>query len=332
MENQREALIPYYEVALVKNNKTNVVFDRAHNLFLDIALNIGLIGLALYLYFYYFIFKIIKRNIFLSNKTLFLALFVSLSAYLISLFFNFSTVVTSIYFYLLIAIIFSLDFSLREISLDNKNTLPKEETKKRLILSYLILVVVLFLGLWGINRELKNWQADYYYSQIQATFLQGEVATSMELFSYFQESNPLFRDYYEQFVSMVFDNYNEIRDFSSKFLAVEQIKKISPLFSDTQNNSYFYNLSRAQVLALTGDFTQSQEIFTKLESQSPFYSNIYFKQAQLNVLQKDKEAAILKYEQALNLLPEESLVNGDINLNSLLNYKNLINAKMEILK
>lgn len=331
-ENQREALMPYYKASLVQDNKINIIFDRAHNLFLDTALNLGIIGLAFCLYFYFFIFKIIKRNVVAENKVLFLALFLSLLAYLLSLLFNFSTVVTCIYFYLLVAIIFSLDYAQGNDFLIEDDVVEKDSFKKPAIFKILILSFVALTSLGGVYRELKNLQADYYFSQVQTTFFQGEVPTSMELFSYFKENDPLFRDYYENFISMVFDNISESRDYSAKFLATEKIKTISPLFSNSKNKGYFYNLNKAQILALSGNFIESQEIFTELSARSPFYSYIYFKQAQLNILQKDKEGALLNYEKALNLLPEESLVNGDINLNSLLDYKNLINIKIESLK
>lgn len=341
LENQREALIPYYEVSSAQKNKVNVVFDRAHNIFLDIVLTLGFLGLIIYLYLYYFIFKIIRKNVVLEkrDKELFLVLGLSIFSYLISLFFNFATIVNIVYFNFIIAIIFALDFKEREkeISLkkDDKNDILKINLEQGLckkVLVGIVLLLVAFLCFWGLNREIKNWRADYYFAQLQNNLLRQEVPTAIELFSYFQENSPLPRAYYDVFISLVFDNFNYMNDSTSRFFAKQKSVEVANLYYQKDSQSFFYNLNKAQALALSGDFNESWKMFEALEKISPFYPSIYLKEARLAQMQSNTELAREKYQKVLELLPAEEDVEGDINLSSLLHYKRIINNSLLNLK
>lgn len=330
-ENQREALIPYYEISSAEKNKVNVIFDRAHNVFLDIILSLGFLGLIIYLYLYYFIFKIIRRNFILGekDKDLFLILGLSILAFLVSICFNFATVVTIIYLYFIIAIIFALDFRKKN------DDLFQEEIKadinlgnyKKVLRSVIILSVAL-LSIWGLNREFKNWRADYYFAQIQSNILGREVPTAMELFSYFQENKPLPRAYYDVFISLIFDNINYMNDSTSRLFAKEKAALVAELYYQKDGQSFFYNLNKAQALALVGKFDKSWTMFYELEKTSPFYPDIYLKEARLAQLQKNNDLAREKYQKVLELLPAEEEVEGDINLGALLHYKRIINNSL----
>ncbi len=331
LENQREALIPYYEISSAEKNKVNVIFDRAHNVFLDIILSLGFLGLIIYLYLYYFIFKIIRRNFILGekDKDLFLILGLSILAFLVSICFNFATVVTIIYLYFIIAIIFALDFRKKNDDLfQEKIEADINLGNYKKVLRSVIILSVALLSIWGLNREFKNWRADYYFSQIQNNLLGGEVPTAMELFSYFQENKPLPRAYYDVFISLIFDNINYMNDSTSRLFAKEKATLVVELYYKKDNNSFFYNLNKAQALALVGKFDESWEIFYQLEKISPFYPDIYLKEARLAQLQKNNDLAREKYQKVLELLPAEEEVEGDINLEALLHYKKVINNSL----
>lgn len=355
-ENQREALIPYYEVSLAQRSKVNVVFDRAHNVFLDMALCLGLIGLLIYLYLYYFIFKIIKRNISggEADRSLFLSLALAIFALFVSLLFNFISVVTIIYLYLIIAMIFALDFKKREkefLKLEKKSSFEKEieleekaelEEKRDLkkidkiynksnfwqkSLKFFLLLLWALIACWGLNREIKNWRADYYFAQMQISFLNNEIPQAMELFSYFQENAPLSRNYYDYFISLAFDHINFL-DRIDLFFVQEKSKMVAELYYQKDNNSFFYNFYKAQALALLDRLEESWEIFYQLEKTSPFYPDLYLKEAHLARWQKNNDLAREKYKKALSLLPEEKNVEGDINLQAWRYYYNLINNNL----
>ena len=331
LENQREALIPYYEISSAEKNKVNVIFDRAHNVFLDIILSLGFLGLIIYLYLYYFIFKIIRRNFILGekDKDLFLILGLSILAFLVSICFNFATVVTIIYLYFIIAIIFALDFRKKNDDLfQEKIEADINLGNYKKVLRSVIILSVTLLSVWGLNREFKNWRADYYFSQIQNNLLGGEVPTAMELFSYFQENKPLPRAYYDVFISLIFDNINYMNDSTSRLFAKEKAALVAELYYQKDGQSFFYNLNKAQALALVGKFDESWTMFYELEKTSPFYPDIYLKEARLAQLQKNNDLAREKYQKVLELLPAEEEVEGDINLGALLHYKRIINNSL----
>jgi hypothetical protein len=330
-ENQREALTPYYEISSAEKNKVNVIFDRAHNVFLDIILSLGFLGLIIYLYLYYFIFKIIRRNFILGekDKDLFLILGLSILAFLLSICFNFATVVTIIYLYFIIAIIFALDFRKKNDDLFSEEIEANINLGKyKKVLRFIIILSATLLSVWGLNREFKNWRADYYFSQIQDNLLGGEVPTAMELFSYFQENKPLPRAYYDVFISLIFDNINYMNDSTSRLFAKEKAALVAELYYQKDSQSFFYNLNKAQALALFGKFDESWEMFYELEKISPFYPDIYLKEARLAQLQKNNDLAREKYQKVLELLPAEEAVEGDINLGALLHYKRIINNSL----
>lgn len=321
LENQKEALWPYYQSDLAINNKVNVVFDRAHNLVLDILLTVGIVGLFLWLCFYYSIFKLIFRNIKNNNNgLLFWILCWSISAYLISLLFNFSIIVTEIYFWAFVSILISLDNSL-EIK-DLKWLENKKDGLFRKVL-ILILFILCSLGVWW---EIKNIKADYYFYSFKEYFYQEEIPSATLIFSYLRQENVPFNEYYYQFIDMVYDNFTKFKDASSRRLALDELNEVFVILDqDTKNKSFEYDMARAQFLALSGNFVEAEKVFNILELRSPQYPNIYYKKAKMEILKSDFILAKKYLEKTLSLLPDDSEVESEINLKALKSYKKMIN-------
>jgi len=325
LENQVEAIRPYYKPDWAILNKVNVTFDRAHNIILDKLLTIGIPGLLLWLIFCLFVFRLLKNNIKNNNNNnLAQMLFVSLLAYLISLFFNFSVVVTNIYFWTLIAILVSFDY---------KEQLKEGLTIKKFQPVCLAIVLpIAILVFLGINREIKNLMADYYFSEAKKFFYQDEIPASVLTFSYLDEERPVYNDYKYQFIGLVFDNYNDFKDESSKYIAKQQIKKYLSELDDVKGESFDYALAQAQALTLMENFSEADIYFSKLQQKSPYYPNVYFKLAEAKEYQSNFNEAQKYYNQVLELLPDENLVNSDINLRALQNYKKVVETKLKKLE
>jgi len=330
LENQKEALVTYYQPNWATFSKVNTIFDRAHNIFLDHLLTIGIVGLFLFFIFYFFVFKIIFRNI-INNRNPLLNKFIffSISSYLISLFFNFAVVVTEIYFFLLIAIIISLNTDFCFFSEDANNIIKK----KKNIFNYGLAFLLLLLCSFGISCQVRNVKADYYFNEYKRFFYSGEAPSAMVTFSYFLEQKSNFSSYYYDFISTSFDNFSRIRDDSSRFLTLEQIREVDLILNNKfNNNSFEYLFSKAQTSALLGDFTSSADFFIKLKYCSISYPDIYNKEARTQQLRGDIESALDNYYQVMFLLPDEDEVDGDINLKSLHYYKNFIKAEIDSLE
>jgi tetratricopeptide (TPR) repeat protein len=79
-------------------------------------------------------------------------------------------------------------------------------------------------------------------------------------------------------------------------------------------------------------FDDSRTLFAQVENISPNYPNVYYKKAKANILENDFEEALKNYNQALNLLPEENMIEGNINLGAFRNYQSLIRKEINLIK
>ncbi|MFA5644164.1 MAG: O-antigen ligase family protein [Patescibacteria group bacterium] len=362
LENQKEAIIDYYQKDWAIFSKVNVVFDRAHNVFLDIFLTLGLLGFLAYFYFYFFFFRLIFKNIKEDRKEeLTKWIFLALTAYLISLFFNFAVVVTSIYFWFLLAVIVAINFSqleeeAEEEEKENKRKLEEEKEKKEKekllkmegdkdvkeenkkeeliieedyssgrFLKFIIIVLVLAGCLFAINLEIKTLKVDYYFLKAKESFYRDEIPSSLLLFSYIREEGSFYKSYNYTFIGMIFDGFTKFKDEASRFLSIKETEEIlKELDEEKKNCSFEYRLARAQALAILGKFDEAEEIFDSLEERFSNYPNFYFKKAKMGLLKKDYNLAIENYNKTLGLLPENLEVSSQINLKSLQNFKHLI--------
>ena len=113
-ETQSEVLIGYYQKDWGVYENVNVRPDRAHNLFLDILLTTGIVGLVAYMALLYLFFKLLFGII--KNKPEFKGLaycfLFALVNYLLALQLNFTFVVSEVYFWLYLALVYIIHFKL----------------------------------------------------------------------------------------------------------------------------------------------------------------------------------------------------------------------------
>lgn len=326
LENQKDALWRYYQINWAVDSKVNVVFDRAHNLALDIVLSIGLIGLFFYLWFYYFVFRLAINNIREDkNIIISLAVFWSLVAYLVSLFFNFSVVATSLYFWMIISLLVALNFV-------STPYVKEEYSKKQLLFKRLLVLLILILCSFGFWREVKNFNADYYFLKFKQFFFLKEVPASVLTFSYLRNESPFYQEYYHQFVNIIFNNFNNFTDKASRYLAEEEVAIVFlELEKDTKNKSFSYRLARAQALAILGNFIDSEKIFKDLQWEAPNYPDFYFQKAKMDLMRGDLVLAQTNLETTLSLLPSEESLDSSINLKALELYKKSVFSEMRLI-
>lgn len=323
LENQKEALWEFYQPDWAINNKVNVVFDRAHNLLLDIVLTVGLFGLFFYLWLYYFVFKLAIKNIRENkNVVISLAAFWALAAYLISLFFNFSVVVTNIYFWLIVSLLIVLNFNPR------KTVIIKYSRKEIIYKKGLVLIILLFC-LFGIWREIKSINTDYYFLKFKHFFSYQEFPAAIVTFSYLREDSPIYYEYYYYFIDMVFNNYEKFKNKALDYMVKEEIYLVFlELEKDKNNKSFSYNIAKAQASAILENFSDSDEIFKDLQWKSPNYPRIYFNRAKAEIIKENYEVAKDYLEITLNLLPSEDELDSKTNLKALKSYKNKVSSEI----
>lgn len=328
IENQKDILVGYYNADWGTFNKVNVMFDRAHNIFLDILLEVGVIGLLICCAFGLFIIKLLFNNIKNNedkdkSKNLSLIIFVSLLSYLVSLFFGFATIVSAIYFWLFFSIIIVLNFNNDEskIKLGDSNLSSK-----------IIFLILFFFAIIGIYKQINNLKIDYYFLKGKQFFYRQEISSSILVFSYLREEDPNNHQYYYKIIDLVFDNYSNFFDEASRVLAQDEISKINEIISNSDNNSFSSLLAKAQSLSIIGGADKASIMFFELEKMAPRYPNVYYKKAKNNILRGDIIEALKNYNQVLQLLPEEDRIEGDINLKAFKNYQALIKKEINLIK
>jgi len=135
--------------------------DRAHNIFLDILLQFGLLGFLASLIFWFYVFYLafwyLKNNQRDANFWLLLAALTSLVCYFVNDLFSFPVLETEIYFYLILAIV---------IFIVGKDW-PVREKNIHLPLSFQVGVIfsaLLFAAVFLYYYDWKFFRADHYYS------------------------------------------------------------------------------------------------------------------------------------------------------------------------
>ena len=324
IENQKDVLINYYEANWGTFNKVNVMFDRSHNIFLDILLEVGVIGLIICLVFGFFIFKALLDNIKnRKNEDLSLIIFISLLSYLVSLFFGFATTVSALYFWLFFSIIIVINFDSKNLNIKLKSFDYKLK---------IISIALFLISLIGVYQQINNLKIDYYFFKGKQFFYHQEIPSAILIFSYLREENSKYHQYYYKIIDLIFDNYLNFPDESSRFLAKNEVYKINNIIEKKNNDSFSSLLAKAQVLAIIGKNNESNLIFFRLEQIAPRYPNVYYKKAKSNILENDFNEALKNYNQALNLLPKENMIEGDINLRAFRNYQSLIRKEINLIK
>jgi tetratricopeptide (TPR) repeat protein/O-antigen ligase len=326
LANQKEATINNYNSEWAVFNEVNVVSDRAYNIILDLILEIGIIGLALWTCFYVFVFKLLFKNIGQKKHlSLSVAIFWALGAYLIFSLFSSSSIVSSVYFWTLVALTVYLHYDF-----DAKEDLEEEACNlNNKTLKILVLIIFFFVCVLGINNEIKRVEADYYFSKTKEYFYSNEIPAALVTFSYLRDLNIKYRDYHYAFVEMNFNNFNHFRDESSRFLAKEELKEVlQDLEGSSRKNSFEHSLSKARVLILLERFDEAEDLLEKLKERSPYYPDIYFVIAKKELFEGKTNLAIDKFKEVLALLPESDDVEKEKNKKSLQIYKYFVHREI----
>jgi len=308
LETQGEVFVEYYKKDWAVYGNVNVYPNRAHNLFFDILLSSGLVGLIAYLALLYLFYRLILENIKnRQNKGLSVVIFLAVTSYLISLLFNFSIVITNIYFWLFLAIIILINnnFSSRYDNLENKE-IKKPDKSIKLIIAILIIFLSLLI-LRQINKEIKYIIADHYYSEFKESLVRNEFFNTLEMYNYIDKLN-IHSNYYKKEMAVgLAEKFNDIlfQDFK------KQIEKIlRSELEDIKINNYGNMFAKAKIYtALANDkqndyFSLAEENFKKLINLSPEMPRNYYELAKVYIREKRFDRAEEYFSKALKMLPD----------------------------
>lgn len=297
LENQKEVYIKYYKVDWALYANPNTYSDRAHNLILDIMLTSGIVGLAVFVYFFRWIYlNLLYASKNGGNKVLAIFLIWSLSAYLASLLFNFSVTVTNIYFWLIVAL--SLIISQTELFVLEKNNKNHE-------LSRLVVIFAIFsIFIYGLSLELRKLEADYYYDQSLLAIDDSEYFTALVLKGYMLQTKPdmIHSAFYNEGIALrLIESLPMASDKSSQLAIRQALSNISSAIPDSNFENKFV---KAFALGVLGRGFDSETKFKELIVVSPELPKIYLAWGDSLLFNANYPLAKLKLEKALSLLPD----------------------------
>lgn len=332
LENQREALIPFYEERWAEVSIVNVVFDRSHNIFLDSLLCLGFLGFFLFCFLLFLLFKILIKNLRKKeNNDLIIFISSSFLAYFVSLQFNFSSLSTSLIFLTLLSFVFVFDLQSspslkKELYLKNEEEVDR---KKNFIFKLFVLIVVLIFSFYGIKKELKSLEDDYYFFQSKKYLSRGLFNEGLLMFFYLNKDGYKYDDYAYYLADAFLGNYTRdyFQEKSLDFLIKEEmgrsLKKIENRDLLINKNSFFFNFFKARSLSILGDQKSSEKIFLDLISKSPHLPDLYLNYARHKIIFNDFNGSLSLLYNALDILPQGE-IKSETSDNALSFYRSLI--------
>jgi putative inorganic carbon (hco3(-)) transporter len=168
----------YYQFKPIEHNllsEWDFLYNKAHNEFLNILANQGLLGILTYLgLITAFLVSTIKT--FFKKKTksklLLTAFLSSYTSILITNFFGFSVVMIGLFFFLFPGFAFLLTNSLKKtytiniLSLSKKENAEKQiKNDKNLFIKDFLIVLTIIISLMFLNKVITKWRADFHFAR-----------------------------------------------------------------------------------------------------------------------------------------------------------------------
>lgn len=287
-ENQKDRLAREYQKDWAVFESAYLLPDRAHNLILDLLLCFGIVGLLVWLNWYYSIFSrlfsLTKKS---ENLPLALALTLVTSSYLISLLFSFSVATTAIYFFLLFSIILSFSASVQEIKIKKLNIIP------------LFGCLIITGGLLVFTT--RTMIADYYFFYFNQAWNIQKYDNSFKMRENILDLKIADKQY-RSLMLMRMTNFQEpVQDQE----AIKKIKEISEKDKQLFNENLFFDLeSLLAIEVFQKNFSQAEEYSNKLLSLSPLYPKTYYLSGLVKFQEGKYDDARAFFGQNLTLLPD----------------------------
>lgn len=309
-----------------KMNISDVFFDRAHNMIVDVAIESGFIGISIYLLIFIFavflIFKLIKKQ---KEKSLFYcAILATLFGYFIQ---NLSVFDNLTSFILFLIILGYLEFNFKnlynqrletsEIKLkkfDNKRTDPGAQIA---LLIILIIPAIYFISFLNIKPMIaaKSTISAYKAPSISQALNLFKKAVNLNTFGN-SEIGIAAGDYYLR-INQQKEAQNELvkikNDFENFIInTLETNIKKNP--QDFKNLLMLYKIHQFR-----SEYDKSLEILNKILTLNPKKQETYNQIAQIYVLKKDYKTAINLLKTAVDLLPSNRKVHFNLIMTYLMN-------------
>ncbi|MFH1523136.1 MAG: O-antigen ligase family protein [Patescibacteria group bacterium] len=312
LEDQHEVLVGYYNPMWSVYEDINTASDRAHNLILDLMLEGGIVLLIVYLLLVLYFFRKVVCYLKKQNKEINWILFfliAGLAAYHFSLLFSFSIIETNVIFWLYIGIIAAILSNYKEgVIVD----LGKAKKIYYVLFIYSSIILCGFI-IYFIIDNVNDLKADYYFKKARAHYLNSGNFSEMYKNYVLAINLNQKQEYYRWF--FVNDSMETLRSVGSdeyRKKVLNYIEIIRKIDEDRQDN-FSRLIIKAKVLTMLGKyedikyFKEAEESYKELISLSSFFPDSYKSWGGMYFLAGDYEKAIVINNEALSVLPKETL-------------------------
>jgi len=306
-ESQHSLLVQYYQPDWSVYEKINTSPDRAHNEWLDILINGGLllllsylsiVGIALYQGGQYL--KKIKNP----KESIFFYTYVGFISYQIAILSSFSSIETNVFFWLYLSWIFLFLNNFKEKSFVILSNIGKRFSVY-LFSSFIILVIGIgFLIRLNVNQV----RADYYFRQAKVSLSENNYLKMFKSYNRSLELNPN-EAYYKWF--FIFDSIQTLPHIDSPEYRLEVLALVDRVFSEyeRQGDNYDELFIGGTINTAKGKYEdalyykRADKIYDRLVKFSPYMPNSYKYWGDMLRQSGNNEKAIMVYNQGLSILP-----------------------------
>ena len=283
---------------------SETLFDRAHNMFVEVLVTMGIIGLISYISIFYFILRSIWQKLRETARGEFAQYFIGLisltAAYMIHNFFFFDSSANFLLFFTTLGFIGFISYKLPEIIPSNKR--PSDLQVLTVFLLSIAVIVLIY------RTNVIPAKANYATTR---AIIAGWTKDYEEAVDKFKESIAYdtfgIYEYRHRFAQLVFDNYSKFSDYRYVFDVIKEVEKNA----ESHPIDYLPHLYLSRLNILLGkddpDSKYNDVALVHAEEAlklAPTFVRAYYEtgQAYLNKQQSDK--AIEEFKKAVELNPD----------------------------
>lgn len=279
----------YAPVKLNFSERLNDIPDRAHNEFLDLAVNIGIPGMLAGTFFFIFLLVVSVRKILSPDPRWLhmLGIIGGLAALFVNNLFSFSTTVVSAYMASFVAIVLSFIWPVRMIDTHHR------DWKLNIFAKFFICLGLVILGGWWWHQDFQALTADYWYRvsfDLRNAGKNGEAIMALEKA---QMSAP-FQSFYAMALANIFISDNKFGD------AFEQAQIATQL----RHEDVYSLIIRAKVETGLQKYDLALADFEKAATKAPHYPQLYLEWGKSLLAAQQYQKAVDIFNYYLAIVPD----------------------------
>lgn len=290
-----------YQAEFIKDNPYYVKYSgkagEAHNEYLQMWAELGIIGLGLFILIFYFFYKIIfnffKSSKNIKDKTITLGLVTGITSFLIHSLFTFPLHVPALgitFFALLgLTVIYTRKINLPKTDSDNR---PKEFKLKNKGIKIALTIIVLVFMIWVINLvAIKPYIAELYYFKGMRYNVDKNYTKSLPNLQYAVQLDP----YNGRILHALGTTYYNLNIFSKAEEVLQEAKK----YIIDVNTFYILGLNYSKL----NMFEKAEKEYNHATYLDPKFNKAYIDLAYLYAKQEEYDKAIVEWNKILEIDP-----------------------------